>query len=71
MRGLVALLIVIQFVLARKWLNICRSAHEDGNARPSRGLSDAAATRINTSSAAGCGTGTRTASSGSPARSLV
>jgi hypothetical protein len=26
MRGLVALLIVIQFVLARKWLNICRSA---------------------------------------------
>jgi hypothetical protein len=26
MRGLVALLIVIQFALARKWLNICRSA---------------------------------------------
>jgi hypothetical protein len=25
-RGLVALLIVIQFVLAKKWLNICRSA---------------------------------------------
>src|SRR5919106_4354333 len=37
----------------------------------SSGLSDEAATRINTSSAAGCGTGTRTASSGSPARSLV
>ena len=34
-------------------------------------LSDEAATRINTSSAAGCGTGTRTASSGSPARSRM
>jgi hypothetical protein len=52
----------------------------DGGVRPmklrsaslySNGLSDEAATRIRTWSAAGCGTRTRTASSGSPARSLV
>jgi hypothetical protein len=37
----------------------------------STGLSDEAATRMNTSSAAGYGTGTHTASSGSQARSRV
>jgi len=53
-------------------------ANNDGGVLPvklssaslySSGLSDEAATRINTSSAAGCGTGIRTASSGRPARS--